>query len=430
MRSIQKIVLHVLMLLTVAGVVYAQNGNTDAEFWFLKEGVEPTLENRINAIKNVGAGILDFVIYQPTDATGKPLDTFPDVYRQKLIDAGFVFDVLTEEQLSKTTAEWSVYHNSPVGRVLILVIPEAVSLSVKEIERLKHLRFAFLGEATELPGPIPLTPEERERYSGPGYGYATPEFLDGIQKTLIKKSLTDLKNEIEAERKRMQDRLATFPFYADKSDEEIDAVLQGMLVMTPRVSEPDVSVMDQIGGNLAEAVGLFTGRAKAVPENFIAETGIKLLARRALLPYETKNVDAVDVFYIFANTQKNAKPVDGWFRLNELSSGRSLGHVTYTDRRGGFIVAKSDRAFLMDPITGKIGEAEVRNHRTPSENKMEIRIQMKPGETLIVRVVRERSRSGNGPPAGAGFQEFESLPAWDYKSMNDDDETVPVEQHI
>ena len=67
----------------------------------------------------------------------------------------------------------------------------------------------------------------------------------------------------------------------------------------------------------------------------------------------------------------------------------------------------------MNPVTGKIGKAAVRN--ADGKTPMTIRLQMKPGETLVVRIVRERSRGiGNGD----GFQEFESLPDWEYEGEN------------
>ena len=41
----------------------------------------------------------------------------------------------------------------------------------------------------------------------------------------------------------------------------------------------------------------------------------------------------------------------------------------------------------------------------------EIRIRMKPGETLVLRVVRERTRDYEH----LGYGEFETLPAWEYE---------------
>jgi len=77
-------------------------------------------------------------IYQPTGTT------FPEEYRQKLLDAGFVFDFFSEKQLPKVTHE-------SCG---LLVIPETASLPKEEIERLHFLSFAFLEKAPELPESI------------------------------------------------------------------------------------------------------------------------------------------------------------------------------------------------------------------------------------------------------------------------------------
>jgi hypothetical protein len=77
------------------------------------------------------------------------------------------------------------------------------------------------------------------------------------------------------------------------------------------------------------------------------------------------------------------------------------------------INAKNDRAFIMDPATGRIGEAALHHIRAVDRNDWYMRIQMKPGETLIVRIVRERVKDGT--LGGSGLQEFEYLPAWEYE---------------
>ena len=345
----------------------------NSAFWFLEPGVEPTAENRIAAIQNVGGGLLDFAIYQPTG-------TFPEEYRQKLLDAGFVFDFLTEEQLEKTVHDWAAYHLSPVGQVSILVIPEGISLPIKEIERLRTLRLAFLGKAPELPE------SRQENFT----------------------SLANRKNVLEAEYKRMRDSIVASPYFAGREEEEIDAIIQRM-PPSPRI--PSCSGMDEIGDNLAEAVGLFFDRARAFAEEFVEETGVKLLARRTLMP--GGRVNTSDVFYIFANTKENAQSIDGWFRLRELVGGRTLATYSLANGGGGAVIAKNDRAFFMDSVSGRIGEAAVRG--VPDSGVRELRIQMQPGETLIVRIVRERVKPGSGLPAGGGFGEFEPLPAWEYE---------------
>ena len=146
-----------------------------------------------------------------------------------------------------------------------------------------------------------------------------------------------------------------------------------------------------------------------MPGKFVTETGVKLSARRELACETKDGGSAIDVFYVFANTKENAKPIDGWFRLRKLNTGRCTGSFSMSDGRGGIFFAKKDRAFFMDPVTGKIGEAEVRELR--DNGTMEIRIRMKPGETQVVRVVRERVKGMEG----IGFQEFESLPKWEYE---------------
>ena len=109
----------------------------------------------------------------------------------------------------------------------------------------------------------------------------------------------------------------------------------------------------------------------------VAETGLKLLARRELVVRERT---ATDVFYIFANTKESAQPIDGWFRLQKLSYGRMLMSFSRTDGTGGMFFAENDRAFIMDPATSKIGEAAILHD--PEKSLMYVRIQMKPGETL------------------------------------------------
>ena len=339
-----------IIALTLAGTLCAQS-NEGPNFWFLEQGTEPIAENRIKAIQNVGRGLLDFAIYQPTGYT------FPEEYRQKLLDAGFVFDFLTEEQLAQIYYIWSDYRHSHHGRFPILVIPQMVSLPTKEIERLRMTSghsFAFLEKAPKLPTQMGLN------------------------------SFVNRKDIGEAERMSLQ--------------------------------TPMCNGIDQIGENLAEAVGLFSGLAATFPENFVAESGVKLLARRALpLNESLRNYDSIDVFYIFANTKENAKPIDGWFQLREIHMFRFLATFENSDGKPHWVIAKNDRAFIMDPETGKIGEAAIHHDRSVSRFDLYVRIQMKPGETLIVRVVRERAKSGNGPPSGGGFQEFESLPAWEYE---------------
>ncbi|MCL2118866.1 MAG: hypothetical protein FWH27_10620 [Planctomycetaceae bacterium] len=397
MKRLRCFVLVGLMALTASAAGFAQNAETDnkadAEFWFLKPGTEPTPENRIAAIQNTGKALLDFTIYQPTG-------TFPEDYRQKLFDAGFVFDIMTgEEQLAALE-----------GHRGILVIPGDAPLTTDDIRRLKHCKFAFLGESPELPEPIPLTQAERLIFSRPGYEYMTQERIDAIRTTITKKSFADWKGDLETEWQRTRDRLAASPSFADKSDEEIDAAVQRMPAITPQPSDRIDAVMDHIGDNLVEALRLFS----AWPEDFVTETGVQLLVRRELARELPDDEHATDVFYVFANTKEDAKPVDGWFRLRELRFGRWLGNVFFTDGSGHMINAQTDLAFFMDPATGRIGAAAVRHVNTGdwpnSDNGYYVRIRMQPGETLVVCVARERCK-GMG---GIGFAEFESLPEWEY----------------
>ena len=372
-----------IIALAMVGTLCAQN-NEEPNFWFLEPGTEATAENRINTIQNVGRGLLDFAIYQPTGST------FPEEYRQNLIDAGFVFDFLTEEQLAETNHTNYLYL-SPVGRMSILVVPKTVSMPVEEITRLRFLFFAFLGKAPDLP----------ESESQRGFSFI---------------SLAEKKNEIATEQQRMRDRLVANPTFADRTDEEIEEIIGKMPTLTPppTLNQRHLIGLDQIGNDLAEAIGPFSERARIFPEGFVAETGAKMLARRELV-WKVEENSTTDVFYVFANTKDNAKPIDGWFQLRERKGGRLLGRVHYTDGREVGIMAQPDRAFIMDPATGKIGAVALHHIRAVDRNDWYMRIQMKPGETLIVRVVRERARSGSGPPAGTGFQEFESLPAWEYE---------------
>ena len=366
MKSFQHFVLPCILVLTMATLLCAQN-EEKPDFWFLEQGTEPTPANRIKAIQNVGKELLDFVIYRPTGST------FPDEYRQKLIDAGFVFNFLTEEQLSQTTLDSATGHFSLIGRVSMLVVPEAVSMPMEEIQRQKAFKFAFLGKAPPF-----------------------PESMN--QRGVI--SLLDQKNEIAAKRQKMRESLIADPLLAEKTEEEIESILQKMPLLIPHPGAPIIRDMDQIGDNLTEPMGWFYEK---FPEKFVAETGAKLLARRALKPHETKG--AVDVFYIFANTKENAKPIDGWFQLRELKTGRRLLTFSRRDGTGGMLFAKSDRAIIMDPITGKIGIAAIQ------DEPPKIRIQLKPDETLIVRVVRDRVKE----EFQECFEDIESLPAWEYE---------------
>jgi len=345
-----------LLGLTISAV--AQN-DTEPNFWFLEQGTEPTAENRINAIKNVGRGLLDFAIYQPTGST------FSEEYRQKLIDAGFVFDFVTAIQLPD---DRGFRFDPPVGRTPVLVVPESVTLPTEVIERLLWLPLAFLGNAPEL-----------------------PESMNHRFITFINR-----KNAVEAERQRMREGLAALPHNANKTAEEIEAALQQSMP-SPKMWWP--LGMEQIGDDLAEALKLGWGTG-IFPENFVAETGVKLLARRGI------GVPA-DVFYVFANTKEDTKPIDGWFPLQELKKGQLLS-LHFPNGVSGMFSFKNDRAFIMNPVTGKTGEATI--HYDRNNPPMYIRIQMKPGETLVVRVVRER-----GDPRNGSFQEFESLPDWEYE---------------
>ena len=374
MKRLRWFIFSCIIVLTMAGTLCAQN-NEEPNFWFLEQGTEPTAENRIKAIQNIGRGLLDFAIYQPTGTT------FPEEYRQKLLDAGFVFDFLTEEQLSQTTFDSATDYFSPIGRVSQLVVPETVSVPMEEIKRLVAFAFAFLGNAPQL-----------------------PESMN--QRGVI--SLADKKKEIIAEQQKMRERLIANPNFADKTEEEIETMLQRLPLPTSRPGTPTYRDMDQIGDDLAEAMGLFF---RTFPENLVAKTGLKLLARRELA---VRGRTVTDVFYIFANTKESAQPIDGWFRLRELSYGRMLMSFSRTDGTGGMFFAENDRAFTMDPATGKIGAVAFHHVRAVDRNDWYLRIQMKPGETLIVRVVRDRVKGELGKFQEC-FEEFESLPAWEYE---------------
>ena len=178
--------------------------------------------------------------------------------------------------------------------------------------------------------------------------------------------------------------------------------------MPPHPGSQIDSVMDQVGDNLVEAMELL----RTFPEKSVVETGVKILARRASA---LKDNSVVDVFYVLANTKENVKAID-WVQLQECKTGRLLGRGYFSRPDGGgfydrSFLARHDRAFIMNPASGKIGEAAYRNDCAVDRNDFYLRIQMQPGETLVVRVVRERAE-GMG---GIGFQEFESLPDWEYE---------------
>lgn len=336
----------ILLVLTAPAALHARDAAVPPDFWLLK-GAAPTPENRLAAVQSAGRALLDFAIYQPDDEA----DTFPEEYRQKLLDAGFVFDFITQRQLAEAVHVWAEFHHSPVGRVAILVIPDGVTPPEEELCRLKSLCCAFLDKVSD------------------------------IQEAFMEKEATS---------------------FADRK-EAVEAFLQ------KRPSRgigdaPRCKCVDQIGDNLGEAVGLFSGWAPAFPESFAAKTGVQVLARRGYF-------NDADVFYVLANTKEDARPVDGWFPLRELKPGRWLGTAIFGDGEDDWCEeyeAEDDRAFFMDPATGRIGEASVRKG-----SDLRIRVQMKPGETLVVRVVRERCDEDF---RHLGYGEFESLPAWEYET--------------
>lgn len=340
-----------VLFFCVSATLHAQDANTPPDFWLLN-GAEATPENRLAAIQNAGRALLDFVIYQPEEA-----DAFPENYRQKLIDAGFVFDFITKQQLAEKEQVFSAVHNSPVGQFACVVIPDGVA-PPEEYQPEKCLSYAFLGKA--------------------------PESLESADKKIVI-SLADRKKKEE-----------TFP------QKQYD---------TFRSPPPPYIVIDQIGDDLGEAVRLISGWARAFPENLVAETGVQVLALRGCVTGISADSEYDDVFYVLANAKENARLIDGWFRLRHLSSGRTIAAYSTIDGGGGSIIANADLAFFMDPATSKIGEASVRNLRDSGTWNMEIRIQMKPGETLVVRIVRERIKSFEK----LGYGDFECLPAWEYE---------------
>ena len=70
-------------------------------------------------------------------------------------------------------------------------------------------------------------------------------------------SLTDKKHEIAAEQQGMRERLIASPNFADKTEEEIETILQRLPPIPRRPGTPIIRDMDQIGDDLAEAMELF-----------------------------------------------------------------------------------------------------------------------------------------------------------------------------
>jgi hypothetical protein len=249
----------------------------------------------------------------------------------------------------KSGVDHSLHESSSYGdwnaKLSILIIHQDISLPVKEMERLPHLRYAFLGDAPELPESLAAK----------------------------KISFTEWKNGTQ----------------------------------TPQ--RANCTIVDNIGdsANLLEAIMLFSGE-KPLPESIVLTLPDlwKWKSEMHIRKGEEKNWDeyADDMLYFFSNDDKiqtiriPAKPIEGWFSLQELKGGREFG--------------KDDRAFFMDWETGKIGEAAVR--KNAETGKLEVRIKMEPKEYLIVRIVRERVRYSEGVPTGIGFMEFETLPKWEY----------------
>ena len=301
---------------------------TDIDFWFLKPDEGATPSNRRAALWRVSTTLYDFGIYLPSDIAIP--DDFRNIWRT-LSGAGYKQHTdVCEERLAQATHESGSNHrmedryegNVYYRRFSVLVIHQDISLPVKDIERLPHLRYMFLGEAPKMP--------------------------------------------------------------------------------------EGVAFVDKVGNNLIESIASLRG-PKLLPESILlALPNLWLTKSEINIRQGTdENWDAYadDILYFLSNDATHtsiiipAKPIDGWFSLQELKSGRD-----------GF---KDDRAFFMDSETGKIGEAAVR--KNPATGKLEVRIQMKPEESLIVRIVRERVRYGEGLPTGIGFMEFESLPDWEYE---------------
>ena len=294
---------------------------TDIDFWYLKPDEGATPENRMEALWRVGTTLYDFGIYLPEDVA---IPAGFRVVQNALSDAGYAYDSnVDEERLAQVAHESGSHHriedryegNVYHSKFSILIIPEGITLPAKEIERLPHLRYMFLGEAPEMP--------------------------------------------------------------------------------------KGVAFVDNVGDNLIAAIARLGGE-KPLPES------VPPIERIWITKWEINirqgedgkwDAHADDILYSFTNFGRDSKPIDGWFSLQELKSGRD-----------GF---KDDRAFLMDRKTGKVSEAAVR--KNPETGRLEVRIQMKPEESLIVRVVRERARYGEGLPTGIGFMEFESLPGWKYE---------------
>ena len=292
---------------------------TDIDFWYLKPGEGATPENRMTALFEAGTVLIDFGIYLPEDVA-IPYGFW--AIQDTLTQAGYEHTNVDEESLAQVVHASGVYHHasgiyhSPT-RFSILIIPQGISLPVKEIERLPHLRYVFMGDAPEMPEGV--------------------AFVDKVG---------DSANLLEA--------IASFsdPKPLPESVGTIERYWIGMHEMNIRQGED--------------------GKWDA---------------------------HADDIFYSLVNFGWESKPIDCWFPLQELKRGRDG--------------LKDDRAFFMDRETGKIGEAAVRkNHET---GKLEVRIKMEREESLIVRIVRERTRHGQGPPTGIGFMEFESLPEWKYE---------------
>ena len=294
---------------------------TDIDFWYLKPDEGATPSNRMDALWRVSTTLSDFGIYLPEDVA---IPAGLRVIQNALSDAGYTYDSdVDEERLAQAVHEsgsnhriedryeGNVYHS----RFSILIIPEGIVLPAKEIERLPHLRYMFLGEAPKMPN--------------------------------------------------------------------------------------GVAFVDKVGNNLIGAMASFSGSMPVPENNLPVDAPWWGKGEINIRQGEDKKWDAHadDILYSFTNFGRDSKPIDGWFSLQELKSGQN-----------GF---KDDRVFFMDAETGKIGEAAVR--KNPETGGLEVRIQMKRDESLIVRIVRERVRYSEGQPTGIGFTKFETLPAWEYE---------------
>ncbi len=155
-------------------------------------------------------------------------------------------------------------------------------------------------------------------------------------------------------------------------------------------------------------------------ENVVAQTGVKLIRRE---------LDG-DVFYFITNTNDqmehsdDVRTVEGWFSLKQLRAGQPVVNVFYTDGYDRWFFSDDDLPILMDPMTGQIGLAKTRKDR--KYGTMEVYLQMKPNQSMILRVCRD-IRTDNSPTrTSERFGRLREIPDWIYCAKIDAEPLEPT----